>query len=188
MSFTAYSHVPNPNSGLKRVVPQRGQGWQKTLGNPGGVFVSCIVVFSPPTKVTSQMRRRTPPSYWLVVRHESGLMDALTRVIGPERALVVFGFEDEAQMFFMSASLGDGWCVRESSAGELISMLFGPCAYVDGVLLDPPPEVCSSPMPRTIGRRRFVDFLADRQMLWLSARANAGGGGSQAQLALRKVQ
>ncbi len=134
------------------------------------------------------MRRRTPPSYWLVVRHESGLMDALTRVIGPERALVVFGFEDEAQMFFMSASLGDGWCIRESSAGELISMLFGPCAYVDGVLLDPPPEVCPSPTPRIVGRRRFVDFLADRQMLWLSARANAGGGGSQAQLAPRKVQ
>ncbi len=115
-------------------------------------------------------------------------MDALTRVIGPERALVVFGFEDEAQMFFMSASLGDGWCIRESSAGELISMLFGPCAYVDGVLLDPPPEVCPSPTPRIVGRRRFVDFLADRQMLWLSARANAGGGGSQAQLAPRKVQ
>ncbi len=135
------------------------------------------------------MRRRTPPPYWLIVRHESGLMDALTRGIGPERALVVFGFEDEAHAFFVSASLGEGWCIRESSAGELISMLFGPCAYVDGVLLDPPPEVCSSPMPRTVGRRRFVDFLADRQMLWLSARTKARVvGSSQVQLTSREVR
>jgi hypothetical protein len=116
-------------------------------------------------------------------------MDALTRVIGPERALVVFGFKDEARAFFVSASLGEGWCIRESSAGELISMLFGPYAYVDGALLDPPPEVCSSPMPRTVGRRRFVDFLADRQMLWLSARTKARVvGRSQVQLASKEVR
>ncbi len=117
-------------------------------------------------------------------------MDALTRVIGPERALVVFGFEEEAHAFFVSASLGEGWRIRESSAGELISMLFGPCAYVDGVLLDPPPDVCSSAMPPpTVGRRRFVDFLADRQRLWLSARTKARVvGKSQVQLAPREVR
>ena len=114
-------------------------------------------------------------------------MDALTRIIGPKRALVVFGFEDEARAFFMSASLGDGWCIRESSAGEVISILFGPCAHVDGVLLDPPPEICPSPTRRTVDRRRFVDFLTDRQMLWLSPPVNAGGSGSQAQPAAREV-
>ena len=119
------------------------------------------------------MKNGPAPLYWLIVRRESGRIVVLTRVVGRESGLLVFGFEDEARLFFLAASLDDGWCLRESSAGELISMLFGPCAYVDEVIMDPLPDISGLQTLRSTGRRRFVDFLIDRQKLWLSARSVA---------------
>lgn len=119
------------------------------------------------------MKSRPAPSYWMIVRRDSHRIVVLTRVVGRESGLLVFGFEDEARAFLLAASLDDGWCLRESSAGELISVLLGPCAYVDGVILDPLPDISRLQTPRNVGRRRFVDFLIARQKLWLSARSGA---------------
>ena len=53
-------------------------------------------------------------------------------------ALPVFSFEDEARMFLELGAPG-GWRVRETTAGELTSVLCGICANVDRVVLDPVP-------------------------------------------------
>ena len=55
-----------------------------------------------------------------------------------EEALPVFSFEDKAKMFLELGAL-DGWRVRVTTAGELTSVLFGPCVGVCRVALDPLP-------------------------------------------------
>ena len=59
----------------------------------------------------------------------------------------------------------DGWQARETTAGELLSVLYGPCAGVERVALDPLPEML---VERTIGlvslsRERFVDLVPGRE-------------------------
>ena len=54
-------------------------------------------------------------------------------------ALPVFSFEDEANVFLRLGALGDDWRARETAGGELVSVLCGPCAGVDRVVLDPVP-------------------------------------------------
>jgi hypothetical protein len=83
---------------------------------------------------------------------------------GLSKVLPVFSFEEEAQMFLhLGGYAASGWRARESSAGELISVLFGPCLDVEGVALDPLPEMLED---GTIGlveveRRRFVGQLLE---------------------------
>ncbi len=54
-------------------------------------------------------------------------------------ALPVFSFEDEARMFLELGAPGGDWRVRVTSGGELVSVMCGPCATVDRVVLDPIP-------------------------------------------------
>jgi hypothetical protein len=86
------------------------------------------------------MRRTHPRRFWLIARHRTGGMAVLTTNLarGGE-ALPVFSFEDEANMFLRLGALGDDWRARETTGGELVSVLCGPCAGVDRVVLDPIP-------------------------------------------------
>jgi hypothetical protein len=45
-------------------------------------------------------------------------------------------FEEEAELFFRLGGYDAQWRVRESCAGELVSMLYGPCKSVKSVALD----------------------------------------------------
>jgi hypothetical protein len=78
--------------------------------------------------------------------------------------LPVFSFEEEAEMFLGFRDVDDDWRVRESGAGELVSVLYGPCAGVKEVALDPLPEMV---VERTIGlvslvRERFIGHIIER--------------------------
>ena len=73
----------------------------------------------------------------MIARHRTGGMEVLRTMLAPGReALPVFSFEDEARMFLELGASG-GWRVRETTAGELTSVLCGICANVDRVVLDP---------------------------------------------------
>ena len=99
-------------------------------------------------------------AYWLIAKNESGRIGVLTLYRCGEEVLPVFGHEEEAEMFLQLGCLvGDGWGVRESSAGELVSVLYGPCAEVKEVALDPLPEMVAG---STLGlvslpRERFIE-------------------------------
>jgi hypothetical protein len=86
------------------------------------------------------VRRIHPRRFWLIARHRTGGMAVLTTNLarGGE-ALPVFSFEEEANMFLRLGALGDDWRARETTGGELVSVLCGPCAGVDRVVLDPVP-------------------------------------------------
>ena len=77
---------------------------------------------------------------WVITEHQNnGRIDVLTVEYGDRRALPVFSFEEEAEMFLWFRMSGTGWRVRQTTSGELVSMLYGPCVDVEKVALDPPP-------------------------------------------------
>ena len=85
------------------------------------------------------MRRPYSRPFWLIARYRTGGMEVLRTILASgKEALPVFSFEDEARMFLELGASG-GWRVRETTTGELTSVLCGLCANVDRVVLDPVP-------------------------------------------------
>ena len=128
-------------------------------------------------RTVEQVLERTPgrqpgSAYWLITKNDNGRLEVLTSGLGAyEEALPVFSYEQEAEMFLGLWEAGfDGWRVRESTAGEVISVLYGPCASVKRVAVDPLPEMV---LESTVGlvslsRERFVNLLLSRE--WPLAR------------------
>ena len=99
--------------------------------------------------------------WWTIAKNGDGPLEMLTIDCGGEELLPVFGHEEEAGLFLWLGAPGDSWRARESGAGELVSMLYGPYAGVERVVLDPLPETLAG---RTVGlvgldRERFVHLL-----------------------------
>jgi hypothetical protein len=92
-------------------------------------------------------------------------MEVLTIDLGGEGvALAVFGSEEEAEGFLRLrlATSEVGWRMRKTSAGELTSMLYGPCVEVGKVALDPVSEVlCEEDISAlvSVDRKDFVRML-----------------------------
>jgi hypothetical protein len=119
-------------------------------------------------QVLGRAPRRQPGSaYWLIAKNDNGRLEVLTTSLAAgEEALPVFSYEQEAEMFLGLWEAGfDGWRVRESTAGELISVLYGPCASVECVTLDPLPEMLVERTVRlvSLSRERFVDLVLSRE-------------------------
>jgi hypothetical protein len=87
-------------------------------------------------------RRAGTQSYWVIAKDGFGQLDLLTVDLdGAGEALPVFSFEEEAEMFLWLQTTEDGREVRETTPGQLVSILYGPCAHVGRVILDPLPEI-----------------------------------------------
>ncbi len=81
---------------------------------------------------------------------------------GNGEMLPVFSYEEEAETFLrLGGAPGTGWCAREITSGELTSMLYGHCACVERVALDPLPIVDGEVMANlaNLERERFVRNL-----------------------------
>jgi hypothetical protein len=102
--------------------------------------------------------------YWLITKHATSRMDVLTISLGgTAEALAVFSFEEEAKMFLdlRRCESEEGWRVRQTSVGELVSVLYGPCSDAKKVALDPMPVVVREEpvgLP-TMQRNDFLRFL-----------------------------
>jgi hypothetical protein len=128
--------------------------------------------------VTNQPRRtaertpRQPPdpvSYWLIAEKRNNRLEVLTiRTDDEQETLPVFSSEEEAEIFFRFGGVTGGWRARESSAGELVSVLTGPCMGVKKVALDPSPEMVVE------GTVRFVSLLRESFMDLIMARSSGG--------------
>jgi hypothetical protein len=94
---------------------------------------------------TAERTLRQPPgpvSYWLIAERQDKRIEVLTlHTDGTQETLPVFSSEEEAEIFLRFGGVTGGWRARESSAGELVSVLYGPCAGVRKVALDPSPEM-----------------------------------------------
>ena len=102
---------------------------------------------------------RRPP-FWLILRRRRGGTEFLTRRLSDgRRVLPVFSFEEEALLYARAGSRP-----RRTSAGELLSILYGPCRGVDLVALDPWPttEAETSTGLVSLGRNRFLNLLMSK--------------------------
>jgi hypothetical protein len=96
------------------------------------------------------------------VRHEYHQMEVLMMACSGEQALPVFSGDGEAEMFiWLEGAFEYGWRVRETSAGELVSILYGPCAGVGRVALDPSPEMVgiNAVSLVCVTRERFLSWI-----------------------------
>ena len=81
--------------------------------------------------------------HWLIAKYGVSGMEVLTVDLGGSaEALAVFSVEEETRKFldFRPEASGEGWKARQTWPGELASVLYGPCAAVKKVMLDPLPE------------------------------------------------
>jgi hypothetical protein len=93
---------------------------------------------------------------WLIARDRDAGVEVFAVKRGGGRILPVFGFEEEAELFLRLGALGDGWRARETSSGELVSVLCEPCARIEKVALDP--------LPFAVNAEERIDlFCLDRE-------------------------
>src|ERR687897_2614497 len=100
-------------------------------------------------------------SLWLIVTRSHGSMEVLTIDAGGETVLPVFSFQEEGE-FFLSLEMTEAdWWPRETTTGELVSLLLGLCTRVDKVVLDPLPSLGEREIIGLVspGRRHFVRYL-----------------------------
>lgn len=122
--------------------------------------------------------------YWLITECGAHRVEVLTieppdttRFPGGQKVLPVFSFREEAEEFlellrkerfrqgrFSVAAPGGGWRIRETTRGELLSLLRGACASVGRILLDPLPEIDAELVVELVGvsRESFMDSLLGR--------------------------
>lgn len=108
---------------------------------------------------TNAMRPVRQSRYWMIANHRFGKIEVLTEDLdGRGEALPVSRFEEEAGIFLWPRGLEGGWEVRETTAGELVSVLYGPCADVGRVMLDPLPGIWTgeSVELESVARKAFV--------------------------------
>jgi hypothetical protein len=100
-------------------------------------------------------------SFWLIATPAHGGMEVLTIDAGGETVLPVFSFREEGEFFLDFEATEADWWPRETTTGELVSLLLGLCAGVDKVALDPLPGLGEGEIVELVsmGRRRFVRRL-----------------------------
>ena len=104
-------------------------------------------------------------SYWLIEKNGNGPMEPLIfDLASGAEVLPVFSFREEAELFLGLGSWKD-WRIWESGAGEIISLLYGPCAGMGSVALDPLPEMVAEKTVELVclSREHFVDRITDRE-------------------------
>ena len=106
--------------------------------------------------------------YWVIAKDGFGQPDLLTVDLDDAgQALPVFSFEEEAEMFLWLQTTEEGREVRETTPGQLVSILYGPCADVGRVMLDPLPEIGARIQISLLGieRNDFVESVMGARSL-----------------------
>ena len=105
--------------------------------------------------------KATRRSFWLIVTRAHGSMEVLTIDAGGETVLPIFSFREEVELFLHLQAKEADWWPRETTTGELVSLLLGLCAGVDKVALDPLPGLGGKEVVELVstGRKHFLRHL-----------------------------
>jgi len=120
-------------------------------------------------QMQNKSRSLTRQPLWIITSDQNNRINALTLdPDGDGGVLAVFSFKEEAEDFLnlMEDDQKSDWRSRQTTAGELVSILLGPCTGVRAVALDPVAVWFSRAMLRlvSVNRERFVqDLLEEHQ-------------------------
>jgi hypothetical protein len=112
--------------------------------------------------LTTGVPERSPgPLHHVVTRDgDKGLEILLVPLEGKGQVLPAFSAGWAARGYLFAEAPGGGWYVRACTAGELVSLLVGPCAGVEWVALDPRPGPrYGGEVANVMPRENFVDYL-----------------------------
>ena len=91
---------------------------------------------------------------WLITKQGLSGLEVLTT---GGYTLPVFSFREEAEVFLhFVEGARDGWQARETTCGELVSILYGPCGDAERVSLDSLPKIAEL---MSFSRKVFVEAL-----------------------------
>jgi hypothetical protein len=146
--------------------------------------------------------RPTSSPYWLISGCRTRGMEVLTVELldaadfpGGRRVLPIFSYREEARAFLKAlrqdrltwgkacvTPASSSWRVRETTRGELVSLLCGACAGVHRILLDPSPEIDAEMVVDLVGvgRESFMERLLGRGRAWFHGRHNKTGAPEEA--------
>lgn len=94
------------------------------------------------------------------------------RLSGTETVLPVFELQARTGMSLWLEALGEGWQVEELSVAELASLLCGPCASVEQILLNPFSAVAAE--EAGVNREDFLRTLAGERACPIESRSMVG--------------
>ena len=104
--------------------------------------------------------RRPAPLHYVVARDgEKGLEVLRVPSKGNGEALPVFSAGWAARGYLFAAAPGGGWYVKRCVPGELVSLLVGPCAGIEWVMLDPRPGRHNGEVANLMPWENFVAYL-----------------------------
>ena len=110
--------------------------------------------------VTGAPERRPAPLHYVVARDgEKGLEVLRVPLKGKGGVLPAFSAGWAARGYLFAEAPGGGWYVRACAPGELISLLVGPCAGIEWVMLDPRPGRHNGEVANLMPWENFVDYL-----------------------------
>jgi hypothetical protein len=123
---------------------------------------SCAIT-APAQEVAKVSKNKVAQrSFWLIATRAHGWREVLTIDAGGQTVLPVFSFKEEGEFFLGLEGTEADWWIRETTTGELVSLLVGLYARVDNVALDPlPPGLGEREIVELVstGRRHFVRHL-----------------------------
>ena len=100
-------------------------------------------------------------TWWMLAKDGDPGAEVLVAECAGGLALPVFSGEGEAEMFlWLGGAFEDGWRIGETTAGELVSILYGPRADVGWVALDSSPQMAPDTIRAdVVSRERFVGWV-----------------------------
>ena len=109
------------------------------------------------------LEEHTPLQHYLIVGYGSKGLELPHIHLDPgEEILPVFSSEEAAQEFLLLSSLGERWCIKGFSEGELVSVFYAFHAGMKGVLLDPHPGAPAGNVAAPLVKRdAYVSFLLE---------------------------
>ena len=118
-------------------------------------------MFSAAETSPREVGSREGPSrpWYLIARREGNRLEVLTLAAQP-RGETLPVFTSAARGFLRRGGAGEDWRARESSAGELISLLVGHLPRVDRIVVDPVFGVSAGEAePPSASKQEFVAAL-----------------------------
>lgn len=107
---------------------------------------------------------RSVPVWFVISRYENNRLRVLHVPSMGEETLLIFSTEPSASGFLERHGLAPEWHVRETTAGELTSILLSPPAQMLQVSLDPPASLDDSGWQCT-SRKDFIAALMGEPLL-----------------------
>ena len=107
-------------------------------------------------------RTRTVHAFWIVLEGSPQALPVTVFLSDSTEAMALFSGEEEARMFCHFCKEGASANIRQTTAGEVLSLLYCPWCTAKHVALDPFPEVLGKPLLEllTLDREGFARRFA----------------------------